>query len=384
MQNIENKIIQALSTGNDKLNYKQIAAKINVYDKAGREEVKRIIDKFVNTKILLKSGRGKYRLNSKYMNKETTGRNYVTGRLEVKYSGSAWVLQEGDEEDIFIGERNLSNALHGDLVKVLVYPPREDRKPEGQIVEIIERSRKQLVGIIHIEKGLAFFIPDSPHYRRDILIPGKLLRKAKNGYKVVVKIIDWTPGSKNPIGEVVNVLGKPGSNEVEMQSILAENDFPLKFPAEVEAEAQKIPTTITAAEIRKRKDFRNVTTFTIDPADAKDFDDALSYERLPNGLHRVGVHIADVSHYVRPGTLIDQEAYERGTSVYLVDRTIPMLPEALSNNLCSLRPDEDKLCFSAVFDLDDNAKVVKEWFGHTIINSNERFNYSEVQTIIDE
>ena len=147
---------------------------------------------------------------------------------------------------------------------------------------------------------------------------------------------------------------------------------------------QKIPTTITAAEIRKRKDFRNVTTFTIDPADAKDFDDALSYERLPNGLHRVGVHIADVSHYVRPGTLIDQEAYERGTSVYLVDRTIPMLPEALSNNLCSLRPHEDKLCFSAVFDLDDNAKVVKEWFGHTIINSNERFNYSEVQTIIDE
>ena len=384
MQNIENKIIQALSTGNDKLNYKQIAAKINVYDKAGREEVKRIIDKFVNTKILLKSGRGKYRLNSKYMNKETTGRNYVTGRLEVKYSGSAWVLQDGDEEDIFIGERNLSNALHGDLVKVLVYPPREDRRPEGQIVEIIERSRKQVVGIIHIEKGLAFFVPDSPHYRRDILIPGKLLRKAKNGYKVVVKIIDWTPGSKNPIGEVVNVLGKPGSNEVEMQSILAENDFPLKFPAEVEAEAQKIPTTITAAEIRKRKDFRNVTTFTIDPADAKDFDDALSYERLPNGLHRVGVHIADVSHYVRPGTLIDQEAYERGTSVYLVDRTIPMLPETLSNNLCSLRPHEDKLCFSAVFDLDDNAKVVKEWFGHTIINSNERFNYSEVQTIIDE
>lgn len=384
MQTIENKIIQALSNGHEKLNYKQIAAKINIYDKQGREEVKRIIDKFVKTKILLQSGRGKYRLNSKYMNVETTGRNYVTGRLEVKYSGSAWVLQPGDEDDIFIAERNLSNALHGDLVKVMVFPPREDKKPEGQIVEVIERSQKQLVGIIRIDHGIAFFIPDSASYRRDILIPGRLLKKAKNGYKVVVKIVDWTPGSKNPIGEVVNVLGKPGNNNVEMQSILAENDFPLEFPKDVEEEAQDIDAQISAEEIKKRKDFRSVTTFTIDPADAKDFDDALSYEKLANGHHRVGVHIADVSYYVRPGSRIDQEAYERGTSVYLVDRTIPMLPEALCNNLCSLRPHEDKLCFSAVFELDDDAKVVKEWFGHTIINSDQRFNYGEVQKIIDE
>lgn len=384
MQTIENKIIQALSNSNEKLNYKQIAAKINVYDKQGREEVKRAIDKFVNTKILLKVGRGKYRLNSKYMNKETTGRNYVTGRLQVKFSGAAFVLQEGDDDDIFIPERYMSNALHGDLVKVMTFPPREGRKPEGQIVEILERSQKQLVGVIKIDKGIAFFLPDSANYRRDILIPGRLLKKAKTGYKVVVKIVDWTPGSKNPIGEVINVLGKPGSNEVEMQSILAENDFPLQFPKEVEAEAQAINNEIDAKELKKRKDFRNITTFTIDPSDAKDFDDALSYEKLPNGNHRVGVHIADVSYYVRPGSLIDQEAYERGTSVYLVDRTIPMLPEALCNNLCSLRPHEDKLCFSAVFELDDDAKVVKEWFGHTIINSDERFDYGQVQEIIDK
>lgn len=384
MQTIENKIIKALSMGkSDKYNYKQIAAKINVYDKEGRAEVLRVIDKFINANILIKAGRGKYRLNKKYLTKETTGQNYVTGRLDVKYSGAAFVLQEGDEEDIFIAERNLSNALPNDLVKVLVFPPRQNRKPEGQIVEVLERSQKQLVGIIKIEKGMAFFIPDSASYHRDILIPGRLLRKAKNGYKVIVKVVDWTPGSKNPIGEVTEVLGRPGDNNVEMQSILAENDFPISFPKEVEAEAAAISTTIPPEEIKKRKDFRNIVTFTIDPADAKDFDDALSYQLLPNGLHRVGVHIADVSYYVKPGSLIDKEAYERGTSVYLVDRTIPMLPEALCNDLCSLRPHEDKLCYSAVFDLDDNAKVVKEWFGHTIIHSDERFCYEEVQKTID-
>ena len=383
MQNLENKIIEVFASKNEKYGYKQVAARLHIYDKEGRAEVARIIEKFVNVKILMKIGRGKYRINSRYLNKETTGRNYTTGRLEVKYSGAAFVLQEGDAEDIFIAERNMSNALPGDLVKVLVFPPKEGRRQEGEIVEILERSRKQVVGIISLKKGIAFFIPDSASYRRDILIPTKLLRKAKNGQKVVVRIVDWTPGSRNPIGEVINVLGKPGDNNVEMQSILAENDFPLSFPADVEEEAAAIPVEITKEELRKRRDCRDITTFTIDPADAKDFDDALSYERLSNGLHRVGVHIADVSHYVRPGTLIDQEAYERGTSVYLVDRTIPMLPEALSNNLCSLRPHEDKLCFSAVFDLDDNAKVVKEWFGHTVINSDERFNYGEVQEIID-
>ncbi len=383
MQTLENKVIEVFSSNRDKLGYKQVAAKLHIFDKEGRAEVARIIDKFVNVKILLKVGKGKYRMNGKYLNNETTGRNYVTGRLEVKYSGAAFVLQDGENDDIFIPERNQGNALHGDLVKVLVFPPRDGKKPEGEIVEIIERSQKQIVGIIHIEKGIAFFIPDSAAYHRDVLIPTRLLKKAKNGYKVVVKIVDWTPGSKNPIGEVINVLGKPGDNNVEMQSILAENDFPLNFPKNVEDEANAIPVAIPESEIKSRRDCRNITTFTIDPADAKDFDDALSYEKLSNGNVRVGVHIADVSYYVRPGSPIDKEAYERGTSVYLVDRTIPMLPEILSNNLCSLRPHEDKLCFSAIFEMTENAKVVKEWFGRTIINSDERFTYEQVQQIID-
>lgn len=382
-RSIEKEIVVALSTTRDKLNYKQIAAKLNIFDKKGREEVKETLEQLIRAKIVLKAGRGKYKINGKYLNKETTGRDYVVGQLQVKYSGSAFVLQDGDKEDIYIAERNMSNALHNDIVKVLLFPPRKDKRAEGEIVEVLERSQKQMVGTIQINRGIAYFVADSAAYHRDIIIPGRVLNKAKNGQKVIVKIIDWTQGSRNPIGEVVQVLGKPGDNNVEMQSILAEFDFPLQFSQEVEAEAAGIDTNIAAEEIKKRKDCRNVTTFTIDPEDAKDFDDALSYELLPNGLHRVGIHIADVSYYVRPGSLIDKEAYERGTSVYLVDRTIPMLPEALSNNLCSLRPHEDKLCFSAIFDLDDNAKVQKEWFGHTVINSNERFNYAEAQQIID-
>lgn len=380
---IEKEIVKALSSTREKLNYKQIAAKINVFDKNGRKEVQDTLTKLIHAKIVIKAGRGKYKINGKFLNKETTGRDYIIGRLEVKYSGSAFVIQDGGKEDIFIAERNLSNALHNDIVKVLLFPPRKDKKPEGEIVEVVERSQKQLVGTIQISRGVAYFIADSAVYRKDIIIPGRALNKSKNGDKVVVKIIDWTQGSRNPIGEVVQVLGKPGDNNVEMQSILVEYDFPLHFSNEVEKEAQNIEPQISKIEIQKRKDFRHITTFTIDPEDAKDFDDALSYEKLSNGLHRVGIHIADVSHYVKPGTLIDKEAYERGTSVYLVDRTIPMLPEALSNNLCSLRPHEDKLCFSAVFDLDDDAKVVKEWFGHTIINSDQRLNYTEAQNMID-
>ena len=383
MQNLENKIIEVFSSTNEKYGYKQVSARLHIYDKEGRAEVLRIIEKFANVKILLKVGRGKYRITPRYLSKETTGRNYVTGRLEVKLSGAAFVLQEGENEDIFIAERNMSNALHGDLVKVLVFPQKEGRRTEGEIVEVIERSKKQVVGIISIQKGIALFIPDSPSYRHDMFIPTRLLKKAKDGYKVVVRIVDWTHGSRNPIGEVIHVLGKPGDNNVEMQSILAENDFPLTFPKKVEEEAAAIPIEITKEELRKRRDCRNITTFTIDPADAKDFDDAISYEKLPNGNFRIGVHIADVSHYVKPGSIIDKEAYRRGTSVYLVDRTIPMLPEVLSNNLCSLRPHEDKLCFSVIFEMTEEAKVVKEWFGHTIINSNERFNYDEVQQIID-
>ena len=343
-----------------------------------------MISDFVNAKILFHAGRGKYSINPKYLTKEVTGKNYVIGKLSISKNGAAYVITESvGDEDIFIAEGNLSNALHNDIVKINVFPARNKRRAEGQVVEIVERSKKQLVGVISISKGIAYFIPDNPSYRRDILIPGRLLKGAKSGDKVVVKITDWIVGTRSPLGEVTHVLGKPGDNNVEMTAILAEFDFPLSFNEAVEKECEKIDTTISEKEIASRRDFRNITTFTIDPADAKDFDDAISYENLGSGMHRVGVHIADVSHYVRPESAIDKEAYERGTSVYLVDRTISMLPEKLSNELCSLKPHEDKLCYSAVFDLDDNAKIHKEWFGRTIINSNRRFDYDEAQEIIE-
>ncbi|MBO7492346.1 MAG: ribonuclease R [Bacteroidales bacterium] len=393
MEELGKKIIEALSTGkSEKLNYKQIAAKVGIFDKKGREQVKQTIDRLVAAKQLLKSGRGKYRINYKQVSGKDSHRNYVVGRIEMKRSGMAFVVPQDEpvnktdeslSDDIFIADGNLGTALHNDIVKVLVFPTRRGKRREGQVVEVVTHSKKQLVGTINIQKGVAYFIPDNAYFRRDVIIPGRLLKKAKSGDKVVVVITDWVHGTRSPLGEVIHVLGKPGGNEVEMLSILAENDFPLKFPKAVEEAAEAIPKEIAADELKGRRDFRSVTTFTIDPEDAKDFDDALSFEDLGNGLFRVGIHIADVSHYVKPGSVIDAEAYERGTSVYLVDRTIPMLPEALSNNLCSLRPHEDKLCYSAVFDIDENAKVHKEWFGHTVINSDRRFNYEEAQEIIE-
>ena len=380
-----NRIIETLSkSGKEKYNYKQIAAKAGVFDRKGREEVKLIINDFLDAKILFYAGRGKYCINPKYLTKENTGKNYVIGKISVSRNGAAYLITEkADEEDIFIAEGNLSNALHNDIVKIHVFPARNRRRPEGEVVEIVERSKKQLVGTISIIKGIAYFIPDNPSYRRDILIPGRMLNEAQTGDKVVIVITDWIAGTRSPLGEVVHILGKPGNNNVEMNAILAEFDFPLQFSEAVEKECENIDSSISEKEISSRRDFRNITTFTIDPTDAKDFDDAISYEKLGNGMHRMGIHIADVSHYVRPNSAIDKEAYERGTSVYLVDRTISMLPEKLSNELCSLKPHEDKLCYSAVFDLDDNAKVHKEWFGRTIINSNHRFDYEEAQTIIE-
>ena len=393
MEDLSKKIIDALMQGkNEKLNYKQIAAKVGVYDKKGREKVKEHIDRLIEAKLLLKAGRGKYRLNYKQLKGKESGRNIVTGKIEMKRSGMAFVIPQYDrnethdeslEEDIFIADGNLGNALNNDIVRVSIFPSRKGKRREGQVVEVVQRSKKQLVGTIQVKKGVAYFIPDNAFFRRDIIIPGRLLKKAKSGDKVVVVIVDWPAGTRSPLGEVTHVLGQPGNNNVEMLSILAENDFPLAFPKNVEEEAAAIPKQIAEKEILRRRDFRSVTTFTIDPADAKDFDDALSFEQLSEGLYRVGIHIADVSYYVRPGTALDAEAYHRATSVYLVDRTIPMLPEALSNNLCSLNPGADKLCYSAVFDIDDHAKVHKEWFGHSVINSNRRFNYEEAQEIIE-
>lgn len=398
MKNLEQAIVKALSVnGNPKYTLRQIAEKVGVFDKKGRAEINEILEQFRKAGIVVHIGRGKYKLHARHLNEQMTGRNYVVGRLKIMANGTAFVLpepmqgqqseqQDADDEngDIYVANGHLSNALPGDLVKVVLFPQRGERHREGEIVEVVERSRKPIVGIASISRKMVFVTPSDTAYRKDFLIPTRQAQHVKNGEKVVVSFVEWPSGSRSPIGKIDHVLGRPGENEVEMQAILVESEFPLDFSESAKREAAQIDPKISPDEIRKRRDFRQVTTFTIDPADAKDFDDALSFEVLENGLFRVGIHIADVSHYVKRNSHIDQEAYERGTSVYLVDRTIPMLPEILSNNLCSLRPHEDKLCFSAVFDLDENGKVHHEWFGKTIINSDRRFNYDEVQDIIEK
>jgi ribonuclease R len=265
-----------------------------------------------------------------------------------------------------------------------MFPKRNNSKPEGEIVEVLERRHTEFVGVLTISHGYVFVRPDVEWMPVDIFIPRGDLNGAKDGMKVIVHLVDWPDGSGNPFGEIVRVLGKPGENDVEMASILAAHEYPIEFPEDVEKEADRIPVTISKDEIKRRRDFRKVFTITIDPADAKDFDDAISLQKLPNGHWEVGVHIADVSYYVQKGSAIDKEALDRGTSVYLVDRTIPMLPEKLCNNVCSLRPNEEKLTFSVVFEMDDEAKIYDKWIGKTIIKSCRRYTYEEVQTMIED
>ena len=307
----------------------------------------------------------------------------ITGIVDMKSTGKAYIISDEMNEDVFIAYNNTNHVLHGDKVKVFLFPKRKGRKTEGQIIEIIERRKTNFVGIIKATKKFALLIPDSKNVNIEINIPLKNLNGAKNGQKAIAQITDWPQYSISPFGKIVKVLGNPGDNDVEMNSILAEYDFPLSFPDNVENEALKIDKNINPEEIKKRRDFRNIWTCTIDPPDAKDFDDALSTKKLKNGNWEIGIHIADVSFYVKEDSLIDKEAFKRGTSIYLVDRVIPMLPEKLSNNICSLRPNEEKLCFSAVFEMNSDAKVVNQWFGKTVIKSNRRFNYSEVQKIIE-
>ncbi len=365
------------------MNYKQISAKLGVNDKASKELIINILYELVASDALIEDSRGKYKLNPTYVNETLISKSYVNGTVDMKQTGKAYIITEEGGEDIFIASGNTCHALHGDKVKVHLFPKRSGRKKEGQIVEILERAKKDFVGIVQVSKKFAFLIPDNNNIPVDIFIPLDNLNGAQNGDKALARITDWPERANNPFGEIIHVLGRPGENNVEMQSILIEYGFPLAFPKEVEKEADKIPEQIPESEIKHRKDFRKVLTFTIDPEDAKDFDDALSIQKLENGNWEVGIHIADVSYYVTPGSLIDKEAYERGTSIYLVDRVIPMLPEKLSNGVCSLKPNEDKLCYSAVFEMDDNAKIKKEWFGKTVIHSDRRFTYAEVQTIIE-
>ncbi len=364
-------------------NNKQIAALLGIKDKAGKDIIFDIMEELLQAGELQEVKRGKYVLNPEQAKNIIPEKHYITGTVDMKSTGKAYIIQDKGGEDVFISSNNVNHALHNDRVKVLLFPKRRGRKTEGQIVEVLERRKNTYVGVLQLHKNFGFVIPDNMAMPYDIFVPQNALNNGKSGEKVLVKIIDWPEHSNNPFGKILEVLGKPGDNNVEMKSILADYDFPLSFPKNVEVAATHIKTGITNAEIAKRKDFRNIWTITIDPIDAKDFDDAISLRSLGNGLWEVGVHIADVSHYVKPDTPLDNEAYERGTSVYLVDRVIPMLPEKLSNGVCSLRPNEDKLTFSVVFKINDKAEVVEQWFGKTIIRSDKRFNYGEVQQIIE-
>lgn len=365
------------------MNYKQIAKILSVKDAAGKDVIKQILESLCESGQLVEDHPFSYTLNPKLVAEYGPKPNYVIGTVDMKSTGKAYVIPDDEGEDIQIASNNTGKALHGDKVKVAMFPKRKSRKNEGEIVEVLQRARTEFVGILSISHGFAFVISDRSNMPIDIYVPKGKFKGAKDGQKVIVKMTEWPDNARNPFGEVVKVLGYPGENNVEMQSILAEFEYPLEFPRDVEKEATAVSEKIKSSEIKKRRDFRDVLTVTIDPRDAKDFDDAVSYRRLPNGHHEVGVHIADVSYYVKPGSAIDREAQSRGTSVYLVDRTIPMLPEKLCNMVCSLRPEEEKLTFSAIFEMDDNANIYDKWIGKTVIRSDRRFAYEEVQAMIE-
>jgi len=362
--------------GNTPLNTKQVAAKLNIRDSEANEIIFNVLKDEAKKGVLKEITHGKFQLLEL--------KTFIEGKVDLTADGSAFIITDDEfESDIFVAPRKLRTALNGDRVKVYVYAKSRGKNKEGEVIEILQRAKMEFTGIVKLSERFAFFIPDDRKMMHDIFIPMSELNGSKNGIKAVAEITDWPVDAKNPIGRIKHILGMQGENDTEMNAILAEYGFPLAFPAEVEHESEEISDTITPEEIAKRRDFRNVTTFTIDPFDAKDFDDALSYRVLENGNYEVGVHIADVSHYIVPDSALDKEALDRATSVYLVDRVIPMLPERLSNGLCSLRPDEDKLCFAAVFEMDGDANVINQWFGKTVIHSNRRFTYEEVQEVIE-
>lgn len=323
--------------------------------------------------------------------KELSNGSYITNREREELIGIvdhvssrfAYVRLGGEKQDVYIKARDMASAVDGDSVKLEILPTRHGDHPEGRILEVIKRNRTRYVGKIELSKNFAFVVPDYRKMHQDFFVYPENINNARNGDKVIIEVTSWAEHDRKPEAKVVDVLGKAGENEAEIHSIMAEFGLPFKFSEHVERESEAIDEGITKKEIKKRKDFREITTFTIDPLDAKDFDDALSFRKLDNGNYEIGVHIADVTHYVDLKSELEKEAYDRATSVYLVDRTIPMLPERLSNGLCSLRPNEDKLTFSAVFEMDDKAKIKSEWFGRTIIHSDRRFTYEEAQEVLE-
>ncbi|MDP4265909.1 MAG: ribonuclease R [Bacteroidota bacterium] len=370
--------------GKKSYNYKQISEILCIKSRQERQEINNLLKDLAAKKILKEISHGKYKKNIEFIEKVTAQNSYITGKVDMKSTGKAYIISDTLDEDIYIAPNNTKHALHGDIVKVLLFPVRKNRKQEGQIVEVIKQSKTQFTGIVRLSKHFAFLNPGSSTMPVDIYIPLECLNGAKEGQKAIARIIEWPERTKNPIGEIIRVLGYPGNNDVEISSILAEFELPVEFPEEVNDEAKKIKKTINKSEIKNRRDYRDITTFTIDPEDAKDFDDALSVKKIDDNKWEIGVHIADVSHYVKEGSVLDKNAFNRATSIYLVDRVIPMLPENISNDICSLKPNVDRLCFSAVFEMDNKANIISEWFGKTVIHSDRRFTYQEVQKIIEQ
>jgi ribonuclease R len=360
---------------NKSFTYKQIAVILELDDTKSRNEIIRDLkilkaqDKIHEVEV------GKYQMVSKA--------EYYEGTVDMTSRKTGYFICDELEEDVFIPFINLNHALDNDKVKAYIYNRRSSRRPEAEVLEILERAKTEFVGVIDIQKNFAFVTTANAKMYTDIFIPKNKIGDAEHGDVVLVKMEDWPVKADSPFGSVIKVLGKPGEHNTEIHGILAEYGLPYDFPIEVEAYANKIDTSVTEEEIAKRRDMRKALTFTIDPKDAKDFDDALSFEKLDNGNYEIGIHIADVSHYLQEGTILDDEAYKRATSVYLVDRVVPMLPEVLSNDACSLNPHEDKFTFSAVFEVSPKAEVVNQWFGRTVIYSDQRFSYEEAQHLIE-
>lgn len=378
ISNLTNTILSILKKERNKsFNYKQIAAIIGVNDASSRNQIIKTLAKLTANGDIEQVDRGKY--------KAIVTAEYYTGILDLSSKGNGYVISDDFEDDVFIASNNINKALDGDEVEFYAYKRRKRGKIEGEITNILKRAKTEYVGTIQIQdkKNFAFVVPDSPKMYKDIFVPINKIKKAEDGDKVLVALADWPEKADSPYGKVIQVLGKPGEHSTEIHSILAEYGLPHEFPYEVENYANNLDVSITEEEIKKRRDMRKDLTFTIDPKDAKDFDDALSFKVLEDGLFEIGIHIADVSHYVKPDTILDDEAYERATSIYLVDRVVPMLPERLSNGACSLRPHEEKYTFSAVFKMNEKAEIKEQWFGRTVTYSDARFAYEEAQAIIE-
>ena len=369
-------IIQFLNDNSEKqYNYKQISAALDVSSEERRTTLRDVLDKLRDDELILETSRGKFKTNNR--------KPILEGRFERRSNGKNFFVPNDEGNIVYVPERNSKNAMNGDIVRIQLFAKRKRIEAEGEVIEILERAEARFIGTLEVQANFAFLVLDSRILANDIFIPKEHLKGGKSGDKAIVEIVEWPAKANNPIGKVIDILGVAGDNTTEMHAILAQYNLPYIYPKNVEEAAEKISAGITPGEIAKREDMRDTFTMTIDPADAKDFDDALSIKQLTPTTWEIGVHIADVTHYVKPDDIIDTEARERATSIYLVDRTIPMLPERLSNQLCSLRPNEEKLCFSVIFEMNDKGHVLNHRITKTVINSDVRLAYEEAQALIE-